>query len=141
MRLLAWLGNTGTTVAIFAGITALQITLIAAGNITDFGTNKEFVVHVLAMDTTFRSPNTMWHAITDPGTAIGVYITVIVWECLTATVLICACIAWTRVGGEWFQMWQSSMWNGLQSALRYFLIASVGLILAQLPQRELPGRP
>jgi hypothetical protein len=44
-------------------------------------------------------------------------------------------------GGEWFQMWQSSMWNGPQSARRYFLIASVGLILAHLPQRELPGRP
>ena len=130
-------------------------------------------MHVLAMDTTFRSPNTMWHAITNPGTAIGVYITIIVWECLTATVLICACVAWARafirqrgsdaarllstcgwtmeimlfgggfiaVGGEWFQMWQSSMWNGPQSALRYFLIASVGLILAHLPQRELPGRP
>jgi predicted small integral membrane protein len=95
MRLLAWLGNTGTTVAILAGITALQITLIAAGNITDFG-NKEFVVQVLAMDTTFRSPNTMWHAITDPSIVIGVYITIIVWGCLTAIMLISACIAWAR---------------------------------------------
>lgn len=39
------------------------------------------------------------------------------------------------IGGEWFQMWQSQEWNGLQAALQNFLIAAVGLILAQLPQR------
>ena len=44
------------------------------------------------------------------------------------------------VGGKYFQMWQSSMWNGPQSALRYFLIASVGLVLAQLPPDEEPDR-
>jgi hypothetical protein len=32
-KLLAWLGNTGTTVAILAGITASAGTVIAAGNI------------------------------------------------------------------------------------------------------------
>ena len=36
------------------------------------------------------------------------------------------------IGGEWFQMWQSPKWNGLQPALQNFLIASTGLILAHL---------
>ncbi|MCP2163539.1 DUF2165 domain-containing protein [Goodfellowiella coeruleoviolacea] len=39
------------------------------------------------------------------------------------------------VGGEWFQMWQSEQWNGLQPALQNFLIASVGLLLTHLPAR------
>ena len=40
------------------------------------------------------------------------------------------------IGGEWFQMWQSSKWNGTQPALQNFLIASIGLILAHLPPRS-----
>jgi predicted small integral membrane protein len=31
------------------------------------------------------------------------------------------------VGGEWFQMWQSQIWNGQESAFRF--IGSIGLIL------------
>jgi predicted small integral membrane protein len=31
------------------------------------------------------------------------------------------------VGGEWFQMWQSQMWNGQESAFRF--VGSIGLIL------------
>jgi predicted small integral membrane protein len=31
------------------------------------------------------------------------------------------------VGGEWFQMWQSQIWNGQQAAFRF--IGSIGLIM------------
>ncbi|MEU6165948.1 DUF2165 family protein [Streptomyces tanashiensis] len=31
--------------------------LPVAGNITDFGTNQQFVQHVLSMDTTFKDPD------------------------------------------------------------------------------------
>lgn len=34
------------------------------------------------------------------------------------------------VGGEWFQMWQSQVWNGQESAFRF--IGSIGLILVFL---------
>lgn len=34
------------------------------------------------------------------------------------------------VGGEWFQMWQSQIWNGQESAFRF--IGSIGLILVFL---------
>ena len=34
------------------------------------------------------------------------------------------------VGGEWFQMWQSQIWNGQQPAFRF--IGSIGLILVFL---------
>ncbi|MDA0566211.1 DUF2165 domain-containing protein [Streptomonospora sp. S1-112] len=37
------------------------------------------------------------------------------------------------VGGEWFLMWQSEQWNGLDAALQNLLIAGLGLVLAHLP--------
>ncbi|MFR9729998.1 DUF2165 domain-containing protein [Saccharopolyspora sp. MS10] len=40
------------------------------------------------------------------------------------------------IGGEWFQMWQSDQWNGLQPALQNLIIASIGLVLVNLPPRE-----
>ncbi|WP_216205207.1 DUF2165 domain-containing protein [Amycolatopsis aidingensis] len=40
------------------------------------------------------------------------------------------------IGGEWFQMWQSADWNGLAAAMRNVLLASVGLILVHLPNRD-----
>ncbi|HEY2699664.1 MAG TPA: DUF2165 family protein, partial [Pseudonocardiaceae bacterium] len=58
MRFLARLGTIRTVVALLALSTGLQMAFIAFGNITDFGTNQAFVVHVLAMDTTFESPHT-----------------------------------------------------------------------------------
>jgi predicted small integral membrane protein len=40
------------------------------------------------------------------------------------------------IGGEWFVMWQSSDWNGLDPALQNVIIAGLALILAHLPSRE-----
>ena len=40
------------------------------------------------------------------------------------------------IGGEWFMMWQSEKWNGLQAALQNLIIAAVGLILVHLPSRD-----
>ncbi|WP_158880446.1 DUF2165 domain-containing protein [Amycolatopsis anabasis] len=158
MRLLARIGGLGVVVAVLTAVSALHLGLIAFNNLTDFGTNQAFVHHVLAMDTTFRSPNLMWRAITSPGLADAAYIAIIAWEVLTALVLFAAVGAWLGgrprarqlstlgwlmmallfglgflvIGGEWFAMWQSQEWNGLQPALQNFLLAAVGLVLAQL---------
>jgi predicted small integral membrane protein len=40
------------------------------------------------------------------------------------------------IGGEWFQMWQSQDWNGLDPALQNVTVAGLALILAHLPSRE-----
>jgi predicted small integral membrane protein len=32
------------------------------------------------------------------------------------------------IGGEWFQMWQSSQWNGQQAAFRFYLTILAVLI-------------
>ncbi|ARP71682.1 DUF2165 domain-containing protein [Streptomyces pluripotens] len=154
--------HTGLSLAagVLTGILALYITLVALGNITDFGTNQQFVRHVLAMDTTFKDDDLMWRAITSTTLQDTAYVLIIVWETVAALVLVWGTWLWTRrdhdrarrwstygllmllllfgagfiaIGGEWFAMWQSKAWNGLQAATRVFLLSSVALIVTQLP--------
>jgi predicted small integral membrane protein len=41
------------------------------------------------------------------------------------------------VGGEWFAMWQSKQWNGIDAAFRNTVLALFGLVMTQLcPPRE-----
>ncbi|HET6855663.1 MAG TPA: DUF2165 domain-containing protein [Streptomyces sp.] len=143
---------------------ALYMALVAFGNITDFGTNQEFVRHVLAMDTTFKDEDLMWRSIDSTAVQDIAYIAIIVWETLTAIVLIVAAFHWAKalrgggigrarrlatygllmvlllfgagfiaVGGEWFAMWQSDNWNGLEAATRNFVVAGLTLLVVLLP--------
>jgi predicted small integral membrane protein len=158
MSLLQRLGGLRVVVAVLTAISAVQLALITIGNITDYDTNYAFVQHVFAMDTTFKSPHMMWRAITNQGVVTTAYVLIIIWEGLTAIALIAAVVAWIRgsalarrlsslgwlmeamlfgggfiaIGGEYFQMWQSSKWNGLTAALQNVIIASVGLVLTHL---------
>ncbi|CAL9499023.1 hypothetical protein SUDANB6_03406 [Streptomyces sp. enrichment culture] len=145
---------------LLTGTLALYITLVAVGNITDFGTNQQFVRHVLAMDTTFGDEDLMWRAITTEWIQDAAYVLIIVWECAAALVLLYGTWLWLRrdhprarrvstygllmlmllfgagfiaIGGEWFAMWQSDQWNGLDAATRVFLLSGVVLIVDQLP--------
>ncbi|MFJ2159319.1 DUF2165 domain-containing protein [Streptomyces sp. NPDC087856] len=138
---------------------ALYIALVAFGNITDFGTNQQFVQHVLAMDTTFKDDDLMWRAVTGKGLQDAAYVVIIVWETVAALVLVYGTWLWVRrddgrarrvstygllmlmvlfgagfiaVGGEWFAMWQSKDWNGLEAATRVFLLSGVVLVVVQL---------
>lgn len=172
MRLIARLGSLSLAVAALTVITAVQLTLVTVDNLIDYDTNYAFVQHVLAMDTTFRSPSLMWRAISGPGPITAAYLVIICWEAVTSALLLAGSVAWIlrrrcarrlsaagwllqvilfaggflALGGEWFQMWQSSKWNGLDSAMRYLLVAAVGLILVHLlpsedrPLKE-PGHP
>jgi predicted small integral membrane protein len=40
------------------------------------------------------------------------------------------------IGGEWFAMWQSKTWNGLDPAFRNAMIAAFALVLIHLQARE-----
>ncbi|MGW3202879.1 DUF2165 domain-containing protein [Streptomyces sp. NPDC001135] len=148
---------------VLTGILALYIALVALGNITDFGTNQQFVRHVLAMDTTFKDPDLMWRAVTSTWLQDTAYVAIIVWETVAALVLIRGTWLWAwrkddaarrwstygllmllllfgagfiAIGGEWFSMWQSKTWNGLEAATRIFLLSGVALIVNQLPARQ-----
>lgn len=172
-RGLSRFGTLPFVVAVLTLITAAYYTLVAFSNITDFGTNQEFVKHVFAMDTTFNDPDVTWRKITSEAIQNIAYVLIIAWEVLTALVLIWAFVAWVGalradggyhrarrlstlgwtmvlllfaggfivIGGEWFVMWQSSDWNGLDPALQNVIIAGLALILAHLPSREweVPG--
>jgi predicted small integral membrane protein len=66
---------------------ALHASLIVFGNITDYGTNLEFVRHVLAMDTIFPSSTIRYRAITDPALQQAAYLLIIAIE--TAIAVLC----------------------------------------------------
>ena len=66
---------------------AVFFTLVAIGNVVDYGTNWQFVTHVMSMDTTFRDPELMWRAVTDPTLQRGTYALIIAWQALTALAL------------------------------------------------------
>ena len=37
------------------------------------------------------------------------------------------------VGGEWFNMWRSTSWNGLDPAFRNAVLAGITLVLIHVP--------
>ncbi|MDG9707644.1 DUF2165 domain-containing protein [Streptomyces sp. DH10] len=149
--------------ALLTASVALYMALVAFGNITDFGTNQQFVRHVLAMDTTFKDEDLMWRAVTSTALQDTAYVLIIVWETVAALVLIYGTWLWARrdqqqarrmstygllmvlllfgagfiaIGGEWFSMWQSKSWNGLDAATRVFLFSGLVLIVNHLPSKQ-----
>ena len=48
-------------------------------------------------------------------------------------------VAFLAVGGEWYLMWQSKMWNGQDAAFRMFTVLRIVLLLVALPDAE--GQP
>jgi predicted small integral membrane protein len=174
-RGLAALGTLPVACMVVTGVSALYMLLVAVGNITDFDTNEAFVRHVLAMDTTNfgaapgteLDPDVIWRAIQSTAVQTAAYLVIIVWETLSALVLLYATALWfgalrarrfdaprrvstagflmlvllfmagfTTIGGEWFQMWRSDEWNGLQPAFHNSVLALFGIVLVHLPSRE-----
>jgi len=105
----------------------------------------------------------MWHAVGSNPLQNAAYVGIIAWELLAGVALAAATIWWfagsvrrrTRaralatigltmivvlfvggflaVGGEWFQMWRSSDWNGSEAAFRSAVIALFALLVIHLP--------
>lgn len=145
---------------------ALFFTAVAFGNIMDYQANWQFVSHVLSMDTTFKDPQIMWHAITNSAVQHFAYAGIIAWEVLTAIFcwwgvvkliksrhhpeffkkakafatiglfmgFLLYMVGFVVVGGEWFAMWQSPIWNGQSKAV--FFITLVMFVLIFLHQDE-----
>lgn len=111
---------------------ALMFTLIAFNNIFDYPTNFELVKTVMSMETV-KADGVKWRAITNPTILHASYISIIVWEALTALVCWRGCafmitrqshdmsvlglamgfilfmFGFVIVGGEWFYLWDSSL--------------------------------
>lgn len=105
----------------------------------------------------------MWRSIEHDTIHDLVYLAIIAWETLTAVVLLGSLVFWLRdrdtgyrraramstigllmmvllffggfivIGGEWFQMWKSDAWNGLEPAFRNSVLAILALIAVHLP--------
>ena len=105
----------------------------------------------------------MWRAIGNETVQDIAYLGLIAWESLAALVLLAATVLWIRspdhgyrdaralstigllmllilffggfitVGGEWFQMWKSVAWNGLEPAFRNSMLALATLVRFHLP--------
>lgn len=65
---------------------AFYYTLVFFNNCTDYGSNFQFVHHVLAMDTTFPGNHGMWRSIHSIAAQTIFYSLIILWEALTAAV-------------------------------------------------------
>jgi len=137
---------------------------VFAGNLMDYGSNYQFVEHVLSMDTTFDGNALMWRAITVPWIWTVAYLGIIVAEGVFAALgLIGGVVLFRRrnddivaydrarvwgysaygvglliwffgfivIGSEWFAMWQSSTWNGKDTAMPLaILFAAFAALLA-----------
>jgi len=62
---------------------ALYYTLIVFNNLSDYGSNFQFVRHVLLMDTTFPDNRGMWRALHSTTWHSFFYLSIIAWEMLT----------------------------------------------------------
>ncbi|MFZ1941208.1 MAG: DUF2165 domain-containing protein [Terracidiphilus sp.] len=146
---------------------AFFYSLVVFNNLTDYGSNAQFVRHVLLMDTTFTGNHGMWRSIASPAVDTVFYLGIIGWEVVTGLLLwwgvLCLLralrqpaaaynsakffpvlgltlsllmwlVAFLSVGGEWFLMWQSKVWNGQEAAFRNF--AAFGIVLLFLVQPD-----
>ena len=139
----------------------LYMLVVFFNNTTDYGSNFNFVSHVLSMDDTFPGNQGKWRAISHPVLHHLFYILIILTEAVIAFLclggafrmwrkrqadqnafhqsktlaiygLTLGILLWftgfITVGGEWFLMWQSQNWNGIQSAFQNAAIFLLALL-------------
>jgi predicted small integral membrane protein len=155
-------------VAIIGSLAAFAF-IVAYDNVVDYGSNYEFVRHVLRMDTTFPGNALMHRAIADERIWRAAYASIIAMEGLTALLLALGAVmllgrlrapardfnrakVWAVAGltvgfalwfvgfmviaGEYFAMWQSKEWNGLEAAFRIATVILAALIFVSLPDSD-----
>jgi predicted small integral membrane protein len=112
---------------------------------------------------TSLDPDVMWRAIESEWLQNAAYVAIIAWETATALILLGSLVFWLRdaetgyrraralstigllmlvllfmggfiaIGGEWFQMWKSDAWNGIEPAFHNAVLAIGALIVVHLP--------
>jgi predicted small integral membrane protein len=63
---------------------AFFYTLVVFNNTTDYNSNYQFVRHILQMDSTFPGNHGMWRQLDQPAIHTIFYISIILWETVTA---------------------------------------------------------
>ena len=87
---------------------ALHASLVAFGNITDYGTNWLFVQHVLSMDTIFPTSTIRYRAIGSTLLQQAAYLLIIATE--VAIAALCWAGAWRRASPRCSPCKRSSTW-------------------------------
>jgi predicted small integral membrane protein len=88
-----------------------------AGTLIGFGTWKLWRAR--------QAPAAQWQAAKGVAT-IGFTLSLLQWY-----------VALITIGGEWFAMWQSKLWNGQDAAFRLFTIMGISLIFLNMREGEL----
>jgi predicted small integral membrane protein len=78
---------------LLVGALAAYAFIVAFNNIVDYGSNYEFVRHVLSMDTTFPNNALMHRAITNESIWSAAYALIIACEWLTSVLLVVGALA------------------------------------------------
>jgi predicted small integral membrane protein len=143
--------------------------IVAYNNIVDYGSNYQFVKHVLSMDTTFPDNALMNRAISDERIWRLAYAMIIATEAATGILLAIGAIAllsrlsapaklfnsakgwavagltigfglwffgFVVIGGEYFLMWQSKLWNGQEGAFRIATVMIGAFVFIGFPDGD-----
>jgi predicted small integral membrane protein len=78
---------------LLVGALAAYAVIVAYDNVVDYGSNYQFVRHVLSMDTTFPDNALIHRAITNERVWSKVYALIIAWEWLTSALLAVGALA------------------------------------------------
>jgi predicted small integral membrane protein len=142
---------------------ALFFTIVAFGNLTAYGVNFGFVEGVMKMDTIGKDTALTWRAIDSATVHHIVYWIVIAWQIVAAAGcwvgvwrlyrarragvihfqsakaaavfgLGAGLLLYITIGGEWFAMWRSPIWNG--QAASSVMVTALGIVLIYLSQRD-----
>lgn len=149
--------------AVLVAAVSFYMTLVVLGNAMDPSANFAYVQHVLAMDTVFPHSTQKWRAITNPELWRLGYVLILVYQTVVAgwlawaawklfrvpangwsgarnfasgalvTTMLLWLVPFITIGGEWFQMWQSKDWNGIETASLNFMWNGVILLYLQTP--------
>ena len=85
-------------IAMVAAIAA-WFSLVAFGNITDYGTNFAFVQHVMSMDTLFPTTTITYRAITNPAVHHAIYAAIITTQIVASMLCWLGALALLRASG------------------------------------------
>ncbi|MBS0322076.1 MAG: DUF2165 domain-containing protein [Proteobacteria bacterium] len=140
--------------------------LVGVDNLLDYGSNWQFVRHVLSMDTVFPDNPLKYRAVTNTTLealgywgiiaaelAIGLLCVGGAWKLVRARrdvasfnaakamaatgltlLFLLYYVGFVTVGGEWFGMWQSQIWNGQAKAVEFLTCGMLVLIVLLLPE-------
>ena len=107
---------------------AFFLLIVVFNNLTDYGSNFQFVRHVLSMDTTFPGNRGMWRAMTSPIIHHVFYALIIVWELVAGVLLAVATGRMWNARAKSADVWRkatSLAAAGLTVSLLQWLIAFI----------------